>query len=132
MIKGRCMCGRVTYTYHGEINEIAMCHCSTCRHAQGGAFATNSPLDSDKLEFEGKEHIKEFLSSADKVRAFCQNCGSPLYSAKPSIPSVKRVRLGTVETEFTCENKYHIHSNSSAPWHQITDEYHQFADVKTD
>lgn len=130
MIKGRCLCGLVSYQYDGEITEVAMCHCSQCRKAQGSAFATNSPLDASKLTFTGSEHIKEFASNTDKVRAFCTNCGSPLYSALKSLPAIKRLRLGTVETDFTCNNKYHIYADSVAPWHEISDNHVQYTNKK--
>jgi hypothetical protein len=130
MIKGSCLCGKVRYEYDGDINEIAMCHCSQCRHAQGGAFATNSPIDAEKLKFTGSEFIKEFESNDNKVRAFCQNCGSPLYSAKRDLPNTKRLRVGTIETAFDCENKYHIFSASKASWHTIIDNYPQFVEYK--
>jgi len=126
MIKGSCLCGKVRYTYDGAIEEIALCHCSQCRKVQGGAFATNSPLDDSKLTFKGAEFVKEFETSNDKVRAFCGNCGSPVYSARKSLPDIKRIRMGTIETDFTCENKYHIYTESKASWHTITDSYHQF------
>lgn len=126
MIKGSCLCGKVHYEYSGEIQEIAMCHCSQCRQAQGGPFATNSPIDSQKLKISGKENIREFRSSENKVRAFCQNCGSPLYSARNDLPGVKRLRVGTIETTFTCENVYHIFTTSKAPWYSIADSFTQF------
>ncbi len=126
MIKGSCLCGKVSYTYQGDIQEIAQCHCSQCRKAQGGAFATNSPVDAKNLTFTGTEFIKEFQSNEVKVRAFCSNCGSPLYSARSDLPQVKRLRMGTIESDFTCENKYHIYADSKAPWHNITDQDPQF------
>lgn len=126
MIKGSCMCGKVRYKYEGNIVEIAMCHCSQCREAQGGAFATNSPIDARKLEFTGREFIKEFESNEVKVRAFCKNCGSPLYSARKDLPDIKRLRIGTIKSSFTCENKYHIFTASKASWYSITDSYPQF------
>ena len=126
MIKGSCLCGKVRYTYAGAIEEIAMCHCSQCRQAQGGAFATNSPIDSEKLVIYGQEYLKEFDSNENKVRAFCQNCGGPLYSARKDLPGIKRLRVGTVETSFSCEHKYHIFCASKAPWYTITDEYPQY------
>ncbi|MFT7111102.1 MAG: hypothetical protein ACI843_002780 [Psychrobacter glaciei] len=130
MISGKCLCGKVCYEYDGTINEIAMCHCSQCRQAQGGAFAANSPIDSRKLTFTGQDYIKEFETNDSKVRAFCKNCGSPLYSARKDNPNIKRLRLGTVETPFLCENKYHAYSSSKAPWYSITDNYHQYEEGK--
>ncbi len=130
MIKGSCLCGKVQYAYDGDITEIAMCHCSQCRKAQGGAFAANSPLANNNLSFSGTEFIKEYLSTGDKIRAFCSECGSPLYSAKASIPSVKRIRLGTVDTPFTCTKKYHIYAGSIASWDEITDSYRKYTHNK--
>lgn len=132
MLKGSCLCGKVTFTYDGTIEEIALCHCSQCRRAQGGAFATNSPLDNNKLTFGGTSFIKEFKATGDKVRAFCSNCGSPVYSAKASLPDIKRIRLGSIETDFICENQYHIYTDSKASWHHITDSYQQFKNGKTE
>jgi hypothetical protein len=130
MIEGSCLCGRVTYQYHGEINEIARCHCSQCRRAQGGAFATNSPVDTHRLVFYGEEHIREYRSSESKVRAFCCHCGSALYSAKDELPDVKRLRLGTVNTRFHCDNQYHIWTDSKASWEEITDHHEQYGEAK--
>jgi hypothetical protein len=126
MIKGGCLCGKVRYEYDGELSEIAMCHCLQCRQAQGGSFAMNSPIDAAKLQIAGKEYIKEFKSNENKVRAFCSNCGSPLYSARKDLPGIKRLRLGSVETFFACQNRYHIFSASKAPWYSITDDFPQF------
>jgi len=130
MLKGSCLCGQVRYTYNGIVEELSMCHCSQCRKAQGTAVTANSPLKESDLHFEGKDFIKEYNSSGDKVRAFCSQCGSALYSAKSSVPGIKRIRLGTVDTAFTCQNKYHIHADSIASWHEITDQHPQFKQAK--
>ena len=129
MINGSCLCGKVRYEYHGEIEEIAMCHCSQCRKAQGGAFATNSSVDTDKLHISGTQFIKEFKTSDIKVRAFCSNCGSALYSARSDMPQKRRLRLGTLETPFSCNNKYHIYTGSKASWHKISDDYPQHKEM---
>ena len=125
MIEGRCACGKVRYQYDGEITEISMCHCEQCRLAQGSAFAAVSPVDDGRLSFTGAEHIKTFQSSETKVRAFCEHCGSALYSAKTELPNIKRLRLGTVTTPFTCDKQFHIFTDSKASWYSITDSYTQ-------
>ncbi len=130
MITGGCLCGKVRYRYSGEISEIAYCHCSQCRKAQGVPFATNSPINDAELTIEGEEHLKLYQSSSNKVRAFCQECGSPLYSAKHSLPGIKRLRLGTVDGEITCDNRYHIHADSSVNWQPITDSHKRYDAAK--
>ncbi len=125
MITGGCLCGRVKYQYDGDINEIAMCHCSQCRKAQGGPFATNSPITSQNIEFSGQHFIREYQSNDDKVRAFCSHCGSPLYSRLNSNPDIKRLRIGTVESPIQCTKRYHIFTASKADWDTISDDYPQ-------
>jgi len=38
--------------------------------------------------------------------------------------------MGSIETPFTCENKYHIYADSKASWHEINDKYPQFTKKK--
>ena len=132
MLKGSCLCGNIQYQYNGELDEISMCHCEQCRKAQGTAFAAVSPIQSDLFSvLKGQEYLKEYRSSLNKVRAFCSECGSPLYSARDDQPSVKRLRLGTLETPVDVKNKYHIFVKSKAPWFDITDGLPQFERFKT-
>lgn len=130
MITGGCQCGKVRYEYAGNIDEIAMCHCSQCRKAQGVAFATNCPVDASLLRFSGEEHLVRYESSPGKVRVFCGTCGSPMYSQLDSLPNVKRLRVGTVDTKIQVKNKYHIYADSKANWHEISDNYRQFEKKK--
>ncbi len=36
---------------------------------------------------------------------------------------------GTIETDFQCDNKYHIYAESKASWHEITDAAPQFKEL---
>lgn len=128
MIEGSCLCGGVRYRYDGEIEEISICHCSQCRKAQGSAFAAVSPVATDRLQIlAGTELLKEYRSSPDKVRVFCSRCGSPIYSAKDDMPAVRRLRLGTVDTAFRCDNAFHIFTDSKASWWDCDDGLPRFA-----
>lgn len=131
MIKGSCLCGGIRYEYHGEIQEVSMCHCSHCRKAQGSAFVAVAPVDSSLFVLlSGAELLKEFRMTPHKARVFCSNCGSPLYSARDDLPGIKRLRLGTVETPFTCQNTYHAFAGSKASWYEITDALPQYPAAK--
>jgi hypothetical protein len=131
MLTGSCLCGGVRYEYEGEITEISMCHCAQCRKAQGSAFVAVAPIESARFRItSGTGLLKEYRSMPVKARVFCSNCGSPIYSARDDMPEVKRLRIGTVETPFTCRNAYHIFVGSKAPWHEITDGYPQYAEFK--
>lgn len=131
MIVGGCLCGGVRYEYHGEIQEISMCHCSMCRKAQGSAFVAVGPIESAKFRITaGAELLQEYRAVPHKARVFCSNCGSPIYSARDDLPAVKRLRLGTVETAFQCKIAYHVHVGSKASWYTISDGLPQYAESK--
>jgi hypothetical protein len=131
MLTGGCLCGGVRYEYDGEIEEISMCHCAQCRKVNGSAFVAVGPVASARFKITaGAELLKEYRTIPVKARVFCSNCGSPIYSVRDDMPEVKRLRLGTVETPFTCKNAYHIFVDSKASWHEITDGYPQYAKFK--
>src|SRR5580700_3097148 len=39
-VPGGCLCGRIRFEVRGPFGPVANCHCSMCRKAQGGGFAT--------------------------------------------------------------------------------------------
>jgi hypothetical protein len=115
MTQGHCLCGKIRYEVRGPIGPIVLCHCSECRHAQGSAFAANAEIKaSDFVVLSGAEQIKEYQSSPDKLRTFCGNCGSPLYSRRLSRPQTVRLRIGTLETPIAARPMAHIFASSKA------------------
>ena len=101
MYQGSCHCGQVKYQIDGELGDIVSCHCSQCRKSQGSAFATNAPVKTSEFTIlTGSDLIREYPTSADKVRAFCQNCGSPLYSQLKTKPEIMRLRIGSLDTRI--------------------------------
>ena len=126
MIHGGCLCGGVRYEYDGQILEISICHCSMCRKAQGSAYVAVSPIQAAKFRItQGSDLLREFRAVPHKARVFCGNCASPLYSARDDLPNIRRLRLGTVETPFECENVYHQYLDDKATWEQLNDDLPQ-------
>lgn len=131
MLQGSCLCGVVQYEYSGELGPIAMWHCSQCRRAQGSAYATNSPIRASQFRFvTGQELVKEFESTPGKKRAFCRECGSPIYSRLDSKPDTLRLRIGSVTTPIEAKPSYHIYANSAAQWYEFTDGLPRYAQLE--
>ncbi|MEM7208670.1 MAG: GFA family protein [Pseudomonadota bacterium] len=128
-LRGSCHCGSIHYEIHGELGPIVCCHCSQCRKSQGTAFATNAPVKTSDFHFvSGEEDLRQFQTSPDKVRAFCQQCGSPIYSQLIKKPDVLRLRIGTLDTEIDAKPTAHIYVDSKAEWHEINDGLPQFSE----
>jgi hypothetical protein len=119
---GNCLCGNVQYKFDGPLAPIQMCHCQQCRKAQGTAHVTNMPVDNYRFEItQGADKLREFESSAGKFRAFCCDCGSPLYSRRTDLPGVHRVRAGTINEDLDVPLAYHFFTADKANWWPITD-----------
>jgi hypothetical protein len=129
MYSGGCLCGGVRYEYSGEFSLVVYCHCSQCRKAQGTAFGTNAPIESDKFRLlSGAELLKGYESTPGKRRVFCSNCGSPLYSQVLARPELMRLRLGTLDTPLPVRPQAHIYTASKAEWYDILDGLPQHAE----
>ncbi len=127
MLKGSCLCNAIEYEIHGELGPTMMCHCSKCRKANGAAYAVNSAVKTDEFHLvRGKEFVSEFESTPGVFRSFCKQCGSPLYSRRPSQPEILRLRIGTLDTPVNVKPMAHIFVGSKAPWDEIHDDIPQY------
>jgi len=119
MIKGSCLCGKVTYAISGNLGEISHCHCTTCRKAHGSAFSSVAAVHIDSFELtSGKQIIKHYLSSPDKARYFCSNCGSHIYAYREGQPHYI-LRLGTLDDDPQTRPSNHIWISLKAPWYDL-------------
>jgi hypothetical protein len=100
-LTGGCLCGSVRYTYEGELGgtagAVTVCHCATCRKAQGYAAGVAPAWADGFVVTAGDDLIREYESSPGKKRAFCSLCGSPLYSRRDDKPEAVRIRLGSLD-----------------------------------
>lgn len=101
-LSGGCLCGAVRYTYRGVLGgahgAITLCQCQHCRRAQGFAVAV-APIAQAGLALSEQSPgaLREYESSPGKFRAFCGQCGSPMYSRRAGLPDRLRLRLGSLD-----------------------------------
>src|SRR5690554_929019 len=77
-MKGRCMCGAVSFEAEPTEMEAHACHCEMCRRWTGSALISVS-VAPKAIQFNGAEHIRRFQSSDWAERAWCGTCGLHLY-----------------------------------------------------
>ena len=120
MYEGSCLCGKIRYRIDSELSEFGYCHCRSCRKASGSACAANAGVDRECFTlFDSTGSLREYESSPGKFRAFCCNCGSPVFAYLARSRHLIRLRLGTLDTPLTKEAKAHSFVADKAPWHRI-------------
>ena len=79
--RGSCLCGAVSYQFHGPEYVFQYCHCSRCRKFTGSAHATNIIVAPDQFEWlTGADQLGRFEHPEAKhfATCFCRQCGSSL------------------------------------------------------
>jgi len=127
MLRGACMCGRVTYEIDAAPLVMYHCHCSVCRAASGASFVTNIAVATANFRVTtGEAVLSAFESSPGKRRYFCSACGSPIYSHGRKTSHYVSVRCGTLKDDPGVRPAYHAYAGSKAAWVSIGDELPQF------
>jgi hypothetical protein len=80
-LRGRCLCGEVSFEIEPPLDRFVHCYCSRCRKATGTGRASNLVLQPGQLRWlSGETQIARFdLPEARSfATSFCRRCGSPL------------------------------------------------------
>jgi hypothetical protein len=93
-LKGRCLCGAVTWSSAGPVTRNLVCHCESCQRATSSPFTAFVGLPSDRVAWVGE--ITHFESSPDTYRGFCPTCGSRLYFRSDRWPEETHIHAATL------------------------------------
>jgi hypothetical protein len=116
---GGCLCGAVRYECSGEPAISALCYCTDCQHATGGAFSAGFmvPKESFKL-LKGELKSHEITAdSGNKVgRNFCPTCGSPVMNQFTAMSAFVEVAAGSLDDVTRYKPMISIFTSSAPPW----------------
>lgn len=128
-LTGSCLCRKIKFRIPDKFHYMGNCHCSECRKFTGAAFSAAAGIDCNELEItEGKEFISFYHKTEDTDLAFCNNCGSSLFSKKLNT-NICNIRLGVLDDNPSQKPSFHIFVASKAPWFEITDDLKQFDEM---
>lgn len=139
----------------GVVGQVCICHCGMCRHVMGAPAAVAMALPRSKLQFvnnnnnnnhnsEAKEsddnhytaeypaELKEYKSSFDTRRYFCNTCGSSIVFSYDSEPNTIWIYVATLDeslqrgegndggetlAKVLCQCASHICTNDRPKWY---------------
>lgn len=99
-VEGQCHCGAVAYEAQVEPGTIAICHCTDCQTLTGSAFRANIAARAEHFRITRgmpRKYVKTADSGAKRVHAFCEACGSPIYSSALENPASFSLRVGALK-----------------------------------
>jgi hypothetical protein len=96
---GGCLCGEVRYEIGAEPVKMANCHCRSCQKWSGSAYLALLYVPEQALQVTGS--YKEFPTMAASgntvFRAFCTNCGTPLFGRNSFFTKLRPVAAATLD-----------------------------------
>jgi hypothetical protein len=116
---GGCLCGAVRYEVLTPLDKIVHCHCTDCQKASGAGASANAVLPTDALRFtrgEPRLFTKQVDSGNTLHRAFCADCGSPIFTRRDHVPEVSVLKVGTLDDSDAMRIVMSIWMKSHRPW----------------
>jgi hypothetical protein len=98
-VDGQCHCGAIVYEAEVEPGTTGICHCLDCQQLTGAPFRANIPAPAASfriLKGQPRRYVKTGDSGTKRVHAFCDICGSPVYSCASENPQSYSLRIGAL------------------------------------
>ena len=119
---GGCLCATVRFELDSEPFDAGWCHCRTCQLNSGSpamVFAT-VPLLHYRFT-QGAEAVRQIASSSFGYRAFCGECGTPLYTHVEHQPDTLDFSVATLDEPGRVRPGFHIFWSRHVSWFDPAD-----------
>jgi len=81
-VKGKCICGSVSFEITGQLPGLYHCYCTLCQKQGGTASNAASIVYLDKFKWvSGEGKIQTWHKDSGFSSHFCSSCGSPVPNA---------------------------------------------------
>ena len=116
------MCGKVRFKLRSEPFDAGWCHCRTCQLNSGAPAMVFATVPFKDYRFEGGEEVvRTVASSSFGYRAFCGECGTPLFTRVNHQPDTIDFSVATLDAPGCMRPGFHIFWSSRLPWLKIDD-----------
>jgi hypothetical protein len=118
-MNGHCACAAVRYRLTTEPMFVHCCHCLDCQRQTGGAFVINALIETDRIEvIAGAPMPVAVPTNSGRPHDIhrCPDCQTALWSNYGGRPSLRFVRVGTLDEPHTIVPDVHIFTRSKVPW----------------
>ncbi|MGC1497729.1 MAG: GFA family protein [Sulfitobacter sp.] len=130
-IKGRCLCGAVSFEVANAFEKMFICSCDQCRQITGSAFASNLFVDIKGFDWlGGADNINIYqVPGRDISKSFCRNCGAgvpwkngdgtkmvvPAGSLNAAVNVAERIRIFASELPSWASDLEHVTTYAKFP-----------------
>jgi hypothetical protein len=115
---GGCLCGAVRYICDAEPMMAGHCHCEDCRRTSGSGHSSHLVVPEASVALTGE--VKGYQRPSDSgnlvTRAFCPNCGAPIFSKNSAMPGMLFLRASSLDDLEIFQPQMHVYATRAASW----------------
>ncbi len=119
-MRGRCLCGAITFEVDSPVKSCVTCHCESCRRQCSAPMTTYLGVSDGKWRWTSKTP-KVFNSSPGVERTFCENCGTPLSFRSEKMSGVVHLYASAMEEPEKFAPTLHVAFEEKLPWLKLAD-----------
>lgn len=123
-MRGRCLCGQLSWEASGPETWACYCHCDDCRRQCGAPVVAFIGVETSGFEWVGTP--KRYASSPGVIRSFCGTCGSPMAFQAEHYPGEIHVYAAQLEDPKDFKPMFHVHYREHLPWLGLKDDLPKF------
>lgn len=122
-----CLCGGISFEIAGPIHHVRFCHCANCRKFSGASHSAWGLIDTAHLIIGQLNTSITRYNAGNGFRAFCSNCGSPLWYEPTGLPHFRGIPLGVIDRDESVPSpELHVWTRSKVSWAPILDDLPQY------
>jgi hypothetical protein len=117
---GGCACGAIRFRIGAPLYGVAACYCRSCQYSTGGGpnYVALAPRTAfEVLRGEPRRHRRRAESGNAIARAFCGDCGSPLWSETSDDTPWLPVKVGALDDPSGLTVTSAVYLSEAQPWH---------------
>ena len=124
-MRGRCLCGDVSYEVVGPLRDVVYCHCDQCRRTSGHFVAATACRPQD-IRVEESDGLAWYESSPEAERGFCSRCGSSLFW-RPRHGKYISIMAGSLDRPTGLSAEAHIYV-AEPDYYAVSDDLPRYSD----
>lgn len=122
---GSCLCGAVQFTARLPALWAAHCHCTRCQRAHGAGFVTwVGTREAETVVTDPAAVLRWYRPNApgaEGARAFCSQCGSPMFFKAERWPGELHVARALFNSPVRPAPQMHVFHDTQVPWVSLGD-----------
>ena len=117
-ITGGCRCGAVRYEANAEPAFTGHCQCTDCRAFSGTGHSSHMAVPKAAVSLTGEAKIYDAPADSGNIvgRAFCPDCGAPVYSLNSGMTDLIFLRASSLDDPNVFVPQMVVYTRSGPAW----------------